>query len=88
MRKLFFTAVCALLLSACVTEEGAKEHAAKQYSEADGLKWNATVYPSQRENAKTETIGEFDSRAKCMGMAMAHIKEKGYTEGAYSCAGV
>ncbi len=88
MRKLFFAAACALLLAACVTEEGANKHAAKQHAEDGGLKWSAVIYSSQRKNAETEAIGEFGSRGECMSMAMAHIKEKGYAESAYSCAGV
>ncbi len=85
MRKLFFIMACAFLLSACVTEEGAKKHAAKQHASTDGLKWHATIYSSQRTDAKTEKIGEFNSRGECMDTAMVHIKEKGYTDAAYSC---
>ena len=87
MGKLFLAAACALFLAACVTEEGAMKHMAKQYAETDGMKWKATVYSSQRKNAKTEFIGEFESRRECMDVAAAHVKEKGYSEGAYSCAG-
>ena len=86
MKKLFVVMACALLLSACVTEEGAKEHAAKQHeAAADGLQWKATVYTSQRKNAKTEFVGEFGSRSECMEMAVKHLRAKGYTDGAYSC---
>ncbi len=83
MRKLFFLMACALLLTACVSEEGAKKHAGRQAT--DGLQWSATIYASQREGAKTETIGEFNSLDECMEMARKHLEEKGYDDGAYSC---
>ena len=87
MKKMLFLTACAFLLSACVTEEGAKKHAAKQHQAAAvSLQWSATVYSSQRKNAKTETIGGFDSLSECTNKAMMHIKEKGYTDGAYSCS--
>ena len=87
MKQLLFALACALLLSACVTEEGARKHAARQHAAevSDGLTWSATIYSSQRKDAKTETIGEFSSRTECMHKAMMHIKEKGYTDAAYSC---
>ena len=55
MRKLFSVMFCTLLLSACVSEDGAKQHEAS----AGGVQWSATIYSSQSRNAKTETIGEF-----------------------------
>lgn len=86
MRKLFFIAVCAFFLSACVTEEGAQKHAAKeQKAMASGVTWIATVYSSQEQGAKTEVVGRFDTYQECIDKAMAHLQEKGYTEGAYSC---
>lgn len=90
MRKLFFATACTLLLSACVTEDGAKKHAAKQgagqsNAMAGGVMWSATVYSSQKPGAATEMIGEFDSYRECIDQAMRHVREKGYADGAYAC---
>ena len=86
MRKLFFIVICALLLSACVTEEGAKKHQAKQQkATSNGLEWSATVYSSQGPGAKTEMIGKFGTYNECVDKAMQHVREKGYADGAYSC---
>ena len=85
MKKLFLLLAC-MLLVACVTEEGAKKHLAKQHAAAaDGLQWNATIYSSQRQGSNKETIGTFGSLVECAEVAMKHIREKGYSDGAYSC---
>ena len=84
MKKLFFTLACTLFLLSCVTEEGAKKHAAKSDAVADGM-WSATIYKSQKKNSKTEMIGEWDSHSECAEKALQYIKEKSYTDGAYSC---
>ena len=78
--KLFISTLLLALtitLSACVSEEGAREHAEKGHAVASkvgmmsGMMWKAVVYNT---NAKKQMeLGHFESRSECHEAVQMHM---------------
>ena len=66
----------AIALSACVSEEGAREHAEKGDAAAKvgmmpGMMWKAIVYNT--DAGKHMELGQFESRDECHQATQAHM---------------
>lgn len=66
----------ALMLSACVSEEGARRHAAKGSEMPTGviagMEWEAKVYSTSGGDEKV--LGHFQSRSECHGAVLAYME--------------
>ena len=70
-----------LLLVACVTEEGAKQHRAQAYT-SDGS-WESVVYP--KPGSDGVAVGMFNSRGSCADHAKQHMMQHQMQQGIFSC---
>ena len=78
--KLFISTLLLALtiaLSACVSEEGARKHAAKGHADdskvgmMSGMMWKAVVYNTNAEEQME--LGHFESRDECHEAVQAHM---------------
>lgn len=81
----------ALLLVACVSEEGARKHAARGAAMPagiiSGMEWQAMIYDTR--GGKDMMIGRFKSRSECNQAVAEHMgKQRGRKKGhlASACA--
>ena len=77
-----------VILTSCVTEEGARKHKAKNVLTASSGEWHSMVYKEPGGGVKPDQVGVFKSRDGCMEAAMKHVGQKGYGNAVYSCVAV
>ena len=77
--KNILLSVFAIAISACVSEEGAREHAEKGQAAGvgmiPGMMWKAIVYGT--DSKKVMELGRFESRSECHRVTRAHTVEHG-----------
>ena len=84
--KIIVLSLCALLLTACVTEDGTRKHKGRQGSSLSDMgQWRAIVHGTGKHK-NGHGLGIFGSRDECMQMAMQYMEQHKRTVSNTACA--
>ena len=85
---ILFSILAIMLLHACVTEEGAKQHKAQTSAkqEQSNAQWQGLAYPKPGSKVAGSEVGIFGSHHECAIQVSKHIKEQGMQHGIVSCS--